>query len=84
MMVDGESEHSVDETARLPHISIHGLTHEYGKGTPRVTALSDIDLDIDEGEFVSIIGPSGCGKTTLLRIVGGLLTPYTRNRSHRR
>lgn len=58
-----------------PQISIHGLTHEYGKGDPDVTALSDVDLDIHEGEFVSIIGPSGCGKTTLLRIVGGLLTP---------
>ena len=62
-----------------PHISIHGLTHEYGKGNPPVTALSDIDLDIHEGEFVSIIGPSGCGKTTLLRIVGGLLTPTSGN-----
>lgn len=58
-----------------PHISIHRLTHEYGKGNPPVTALSNINLDIDEGEFVSIIGPSGCGKTTLLRIVGGLLKP---------
>ena len=58
-----------------PQISVRGLTHEYGKGDPRVTALSNIDLDIHEGEFISIIGPSGCGKTTLLRIVGGLLTP---------
>ncbi len=74
-MVGEEGDPSANETARLPHISIHGLTHEYGKGHPRVTALSGIDLDIDEGEFVSIIGPSGCGKTTLLRIVGGLLTP---------
>ena len=74
-MAGDEGDLSADETAHLPHISIHGLTHEYGNGHPRVTALSDIDLDIDEGEFVSIIGPSGCGKTTLLRIVGGLLTP---------
>ena len=74
-MVGGEGDLSANETARSPHISIHKLTHEYGKGDPRVTALSDIDLDIAEGEFVSIIGPSGCGKTTLLRIVGGLLTP---------
>ena len=63
------------ETVRMPHISIRGLTHVYGTNDARVTALKDIDLDIDEGEFVSIIGPSGCGKTTLLRIVGGLLTP---------
>ena len=74
-MVGGEGDPSANETTRSPHISIHGLTQEYGKGDPRVTALSHIDLDIDEGEFISIIGPSGCGKTTLLRIVGGLLTP---------
>ena len=63
------------ETVPMPHIAIRGLSHEYGTDDARVTALTDIDLDIDEGEFVSIIGPSGCGKTTLLRIVGGLLTP---------
>ena len=63
------------ETVGMPHIAIHGLTHEYGTNDARVTALTNIDLDIDEGEFVSIIGPSGCGKTTLLRIVGGLQTP---------
>ena len=74
-MVGREGNLSAHETARLPHISIRGLSHEYGKRLPRVTALSDIDLDIHEGEFISIIGPSGCGKTTLLRIVGGLLTP---------
>jgi NitT/TauT family transport system ATP-binding protein len=37
-----------------------------------VHALSDIDLDIAEGEFVSLIGPSGCGKTTLMRVVADL------------
>ena len=62
-------------SAIAPHVSIRQLTHHYGRGEARVAALSDIDLDIHEGEFVSIIGPSGCGKTTLLRIVGGLLTP---------
>ena len=63
------------ETVPMPQIAIHGLTHEYGTNDARVTALTNIDLDIAEGEFISIIGPSGCGKTTLLRIVGGLLTP---------
>ena len=63
------------ETVPMPHIAIHGLSHDYGTNDARVTALTNIDLDIAEGEFVSIIGPSGCGKTTLLRIVGGLQTP---------
>jgi NitT/TauT family transport system ATP-binding protein len=38
-----------------------------------VTALEDIDLNVYDGEFVSIVGPSGCGKTTLLRIMHGLV-----------
>ena len=74
-MGGSESDRSVGETARMPHISIRGLSHEYGSNDARVTALADVDLDIYEGEFISIIGPSGCGKTTLLRIVGGLLAP---------
>lgn len=41
----------------------------------RLVALEDIHLDIDRGEFVSLIGPSGCGKSTLLRLIGDLLTP---------
>ncbi|WP_276300669.1 ABC transporter ATP-binding protein [Halorussus lipolyticus] len=40
-----------------------------------VRALADVDLDVAEGEFVTVIGPSGCGKTTMLRTVGGLQDP---------
>jgi len=40
-----------------------------------LTALDDVSLDVDEGEFVCFLGPSGCGKTTLLRIVAGLEEP---------
>jgi NitT/TauT family transport system ATP-binding protein len=66
-----------DRPARPPTavLSIKGLSKTYDTlaGTP-VIALSDISLDIADGEFVSLIGPSGCGKSTLLRIVAGLVT----------
>jgi ABC-type lipoprotein export system ATPase subunit/ABC-type antimicrobial peptide transport system permease subunit len=42
-------------------------------------ALSDIDLDFEKGEFVSIVGPSGCGKSTLLNLIAGLDTPTSGN-----
>ncbi|TCP45059.1 NitT/TauT family transport system ATP-binding protein [Tamaricihabitans halophyticus] len=41
----------------------------------RVSALSEVDIDIEAGQFVSLIGPSGCGKSTLLKMIAGLLTP---------
>ena len=37
--------------------------------------LEDMSLQVEEGEFISILGPSGCGKTTLLSIIAGLLDP---------
>ena len=40
-----------------------------------VTALSDVSLDVRNGEFLSLIGPSGCGKSTFLRVVADLITP---------
>ena len=47
----------------------------YRTGTVETTALADINLDIREGEFVSVMGPSGCGKSTLLNIVAMLDAP---------
>jgi NitT/TauT family transport system ATP-binding protein len=54
-------------------VSIRNVTKTFPRGG--VTALQDIDLDVEGGEFVSLIGPSGCGKSTLLRVVGDLLQP---------
>jgi NitT/TauT family transport system ATP-binding protein len=54
-------------------VEIKGLTKTFPKGN--VTALTGIDLQIEAGEFVSLIGPSGCGKSTLLRLIGDLTPP---------
>lgn len=58
---------------RVIDIDNLSLTFETNDGP--VHALSDIDLKIDEGDFVSFIGPSGCGKTTLLRVIADLERP---------
>ena len=50
-----------------------GLTYFSKNG--ETNALGDINFDIEEGEFVSIVGPSGCGKTTILSLVSGLIRP---------
>jgi NitT/TauT family transport system ATP-binding protein len=57
---------------RVIDIARLSLTFETSDGP--IEALSDIDLAIERGEFVSLIGPSGCGKTTLLRVIADLET----------
>ena len=54
-------------------IAIAHLNKVYRSRTGKVPALIDINLDIGDGEFVSVIGPSGCGKSTLLYILGGFV-----------
>lgn len=51
-----------------------GMTYKTNDGKD-VTALTSVSLDINKGEFISLLGPSGCGKTTLLRIIADLLQP---------
>jgi NitT/TauT family transport system ATP-binding protein len=53
-------------------VSVKSVSKRFKGGT---VALQDIDLDIEQGEFISLIGPSGCGKSTLLRVIGDLIEP---------
>lgn len=61
---------------KFPQIEIKNvsMTYDNGTGTP-IKALKNIDFNIYEGEFISLLGPSGCGKSTLLRIIADLLHP---------
>jgi len=67
-----------DDASEERTVSFNDVNKVYGGDMPAeesVTALQDIDLDIDAGEFVSVVGPSGCGKTTLLHLAAGILEP---------
>ncbi|SEM32692.1 spermidine/putrescine transport system ATP-binding protein [Roseovarius azorensis] len=54
-------------------VSVRGITKRYGK----FVALDDVSLDIEQGEFLSLLGPSGAGKTTILRMIAGFDRPDT-------
>jgi spermidine/putrescine transport system ATP-binding protein len=57
----------------MAYLELKGLRREFGP----VIALDGINIDLGEGEFLSLLGPSGCGKTTLLRMVAGFEFPDT-------
>ncbi|MDB5607468.1 MAG: transporter related [Bradyrhizobium sp.] len=60
-------------TSKPALIRIAGVAKRFAtRSGETVTALSNVNLDIRENEFISVVGPSGCGKTTLLRILAGL------------
>jgi NitT/TauT family transport system ATP-binding protein len=55
-------------------IEVESLTHRYRRGPDEVHVLDRLSVEIQHGQFVSLIGPSGCGKTTVLDVLTGLLT----------
>jgi spermidine/putrescine transport system ATP-binding protein len=59
----------------LPAIQLDQVIKHFPAGSGNVTAVEQVDLSIDEGEFFSLLGPSGCGKTTTLRMVAGFEDP---------
>ena len=58
-----------------PILQVRGLTKSYPSKTGPALAITSVDVDVNRGEFVSIVGPSGCGKSTLLNCIAGLLKP---------
>jgi putative ABC transport system ATP-binding protein len=76
---------TVDDTSLAPHpghrpgvptmVALRAVSRRYVIGSTTVHALRDVDVEIDEGEFVVVLGPSGSGKTTLLNMIGALDAP---------
>ncbi|HVO17394.1 MAG TPA: ABC transporter ATP-binding protein, partial [Alphaproteobacteria bacterium] len=57
-------------------LTLRGVRKSFGaEGAGGTVALRDINLSVEDGEFLAVVGPSGCGKSTLLQIVAGLMTP---------
>ena len=63
---------SPDGSPQRPLLRLEGIGKNFANGT---VALSNVDLTIYPGEFISLLGPSGCGKSTLLKLIAGLAAP---------
>jgi NitT/TauT family transport system ATP-binding protein len=60
-------------TQTAPLVRVDSVSKRFGSGDKEMVALSGLNLEVREGEFLSLLGPSGCGKSTALNIMGGLL-----------
>ncbi len=60
-----------DRSARPPAVTLRGLTKVFGSGGTEVVAVDNVDLEVVDGEFLTLLGPSGSGKTTVLRMIAG-------------
>ena len=56
-------------------LSLDAVSKRFHRGREEVVALDEVDLELDEGEFLALVGPSGSGKSTLLHLAGGLDQP---------
>jgi nitrate/nitrite transport system ATP-binding protein len=59
----------------MPFLELKNVSKSFGQGTARSEILSDLNLQIEKGEFVTIVGYSGAGKTTLISLIAGLIPP---------
>ncbi|AMB60605.1 ABC transporter ATP-binding protein [Microterricola viridarii] len=66
-----------EPAASAPLISVRDLTVSYNiaRTGATLTAVDGVNLDVHEGEFVTVLGPSGCGKTTVMNVIAGLVKP---------
>jgi NitT/TauT family transport system ATP-binding protein len=78
MPAPGDHDRSAPRLGTAPAIVAEHLTVGYEKvrERTRLTALSDINLEVRQSEFVAMVGPSGCGKTTFINVVAGLVDPW--------
>ncbi|GLI36333.1 nitrate ABC transporter ATP-binding protein [Desulforhabdus amnigena] len=67
--------HMQMDNVDTPLLKLEHISQVYGSGQRSFTAVQDVNLVLNEGEFVALLGPSGCGKSTLLRLITGLQSP---------
>jgi len=59
----------------MAFLELQGVSKSFGKGPHRTTVLRDVNLSVEEGEFIAIVGFSGSGKSTLMNLIAGLIPP---------
>jgi NitT/TauT family transport system ATP-binding protein len=61
------------ESHQIPLLKLVNVWKRFGDGPSQVTAVANVELQIQSGEFITLIGPSGCGKSTLFNMIGGMM-----------